>query len=83
MIAKLSALANGRDGNLSGDVRIGDGYVHDGNQNKGTARLLWKLRPAKTGEYEIVFHYIPNENRAKNVSLVLKGIGADRIFLAG
>jgi FAD dependent oxidoreductase len=70
-----------QDGTLANDARIGNGYIHDRNENKGAARLVWRLRPPKAGEYEVVFYYVPNENRAKDASLILKGIGSDKIIL--
>jgi hypothetical protein len=69
-----------QEGNLANDVRIGAGYIHDGNENKGESRLVWKLRPPKVGEYEVVFHFVPNENRAKDASLILKGVGSNKII---
>lgn len=70
-----------REGTQASDVRIGVGYIHDGNENKETSRLIWKLRPPKAGEYDIIFHYVPNENRAHNVSVVLKAGDIDNTYL--
>lgn len=70
-----------QDGNLNGDFQIGDGYVHDANQNKGKSRLVWKLRPKKAGTYEVIFHYVPNENRARNVPVTVKTGGNENTYL--
>jgi hypothetical protein len=70
-----------QDGTHIADARIGGGYIHDGNQNKGMSRLVWKLRPPKAGEYEIVFHYVPNENRALNVPVTLKAGEMENTYL--
>jgi hypothetical protein len=70
-----------QDGNLSGDNRIGDGYIHDGNQSKGMFHLVWKLRPPKAGDYEVIFHYVPNENRAHNVPVTLKNGSNENTYL--
>ena len=47
-----------QNGNLLGETRIGEGYVHDGNENKGQSRLRWQLRPPTAGEYEVILSLI-------------------------
>jgi hypothetical protein len=54
-------------GSLIESRRVGDGYVHDGNAHKGLATLRWQPDIPEAGEYEIVFHFPPNPNRATNV----------------
>ena len=43
---------------------LGDGYVHDGNTDKGTKRLVFTPDLPHAGPYEIRLAYVPCENRA-------------------
>jgi hypothetical protein len=70
-----------KDGNITGDVRIGDGYLHDNNENKGALRLVWKLRPPKAGDYEIIFHYVPHENRARAIPITVRVGNLENTYL--
>jgi hypothetical protein len=70
-----------KDGSLSGDVRIGEGYVHDNNENKGVSRLVWRLRPPEAGDYEVVFYFVPHENRAQAIPVVLKTGTTENTYL--
>jgi hypothetical protein len=70
-----------KEGNITGDVRIGDGYVHDNNENKGASRLVWKLRPPTAGDYEVIFHYVPHENRARAVPVIVRTGNLENTYL--
>jgi len=53
---------------------VNGGYQHDGNQSKGevSATFTTKLKP---GKYEVRFAYVPNNNRADNVPVVVRHAG--------
>ncbi|RYD39188.1 MAG: FAD-dependent oxidoreductase, partial [Verrucomicrobiaceae bacterium] len=55
------------DGSLTHTRRVGEGYIHDGNEAKGEMSVTWSLEVPADGEYEIVLHFPPNPNRATNV----------------
>ena len=48
----------------------GKGYVHDGNRNKGQARITF-AGPATAGDYEVRIAYTAGGNRASNVPVTL------------
>ena len=56
-----------QNGSFAG--RVGHGYVHDGNTAKGEKSAVWKPEIPAEGTYEIVFHWVPNPNRASNVPI--------------
>lgn len=60
----------------AGGNRIGEGYVHDGNEGKGEKTLTWKLEVPADGEYEVILYYPPNANRATNVPVTVEAGGA-------
>ena len=62
------------DGSNNGTQRVGTGYIHDHNENKGKMSLTWKVKIPEEGTYDIIFHYPPNANRATNapVEIVLR-----------
>jgi hypothetical protein len=62
-------------GSLTDLRRIGSGYIHDGNEGKGERSLCWKPEIPEAGEYEILFHYPPNPNRATNAQLSVEVAG--------
>jgi hypothetical protein len=55
---------------------LGEGYIHDGNAHKGGLSLSWTPEVAKAGDYEIVFVYPPNGNRASNVPVSIEIAGS-------
>jgi hypothetical protein len=63
-------------GSLRGTQHIGDGYVHDHNENKGALSVDWTPDIPVAGKYEIIFHFPPNENRATNVPVTVAIKGA-------
>ncbi len=68
------------DGSINGTQRVGTGYIHDHNENKGKLSLTWKVAIAEDGIYEIIFHYPPNPNRATNVPVSIDFGDANVVF---
>jgi hypothetical protein len=64
-------------GSLAGTERIGEGYIHDHNENKGQLGLRWTPEIPAAGKYEIIFHFPPNPNRATNVPVTITIGGAE------
>jgi hypothetical protein len=54
---------------LSGFVNVG--YRHDGNENKGESRAIFRPRLPEAGRYEVRLAYPPNPNRASNVPVII------------
>ena len=57
-------------GAITSSARVGEGYLHDGDREKGTLKVVWKAQ-VEAGEYEIVLHFPPNPNRARNVPVTV------------
>jgi len=55
---------------------LGQGYIHDANAQKGGMSVSWTPELARAGEYEIVFVYPPNANRASNVPVSIEIAGS-------
>jgi hypothetical protein len=51
--------------------RVGAGYLHDRNVDKGALTARWTIDVPDSAEYEVILHYPPNENRATNVPVTL------------
>jgi hypothetical protein len=58
-------------GSISSSARIGEGYIHDGNAEKGALKIVWTPQIPEAGRYEIVLHFPPNPNRAKNAPVTI------------
>ena len=58
--------------------RVGQGYVHDGNAAKGQKSATWNPEIPADGRYEIIFHWVPNPNRASNVPVSIT-VGVDTV----
>ncbi len=56
--------------------RIGAGYLHDNNANKGAMSVKWIASIAEAADYEIVLHFPPGNNRATNVPVIVDIPGA-------
>lgn len=63
-------------GSINGSQFIGEGYQHDGNENKGQLTIVWTPKIPAAGHYEIVVWFPPNGNRAKNVPVTIAIPGA-------
>lgn len=61
-----------QDGSLAGTRRVGAGYIHDGNANKGSISISWTPELPKAGEYEILAIAPPHANRASNVPITVR-----------
>jgi hypothetical protein len=57
---------------------IGNGYLHDNNQDKGRKSVKFSARLPAEGVYEVFFYYTPNPNRATNVPVL---IGDKRVLV--
>ena len=55
------------EGSLASARLVGDGYIHDGNENKGGVSIAWTPDIKDAGDYEIVLIAPPHSNRATNV----------------
>jgi hypothetical protein len=60
------------DGSLANLRKVGRGYIHDGNADKGKKSLVWSANIPDAGDYEIIFHFPPNANRATNVPVTVE-----------
>jgi hypothetical protein len=49
---------------------IGNGYRHDGNEDKGARNARFKVR-LKPGRYDVRLAYPPNDNRATNIPVTI------------
>ncbi len=58
-------------GSLVEQRRVGDGYVHDGNDRKGELAMTWKPDIFQAGRYEIIIHFPPHPNRASNARVTV------------
>ena len=64
-------------GNIGSSQRVGEGYLHDQNENKGQLSAKWSPDIPLAGKYEIFFHFPPNGNRAKNVPVTVTITGGE------
>ena len=60
------------------EFRIGTGYIHDDNANKGALSIIFTPEIAEAGEYELFFVFTPNGNRASNVPVTIN-IGGQEV----
>ncbi len=63
---------NWQPGSLVETRRVGTGYIHDGNTDKGNCTVRWTPEIPAAGEYEIVLHFPPNPNRATNAPVMIE-----------
>lgn len=56
---------------------IGDGYLHDGNAEKGSRTLTFQPQLPQAGRYEVRLAYTPRSNRATNVPITLLTLDGD------
>lgn len=50
---------------------VGSGYLHDGNQQKGTARAVFTADLPRSGKYAVRISYTAMSNRASNVRVTV------------
>ncbi len=58
--------------NMAAGRRLGVGYIHDGDINKGSCSISYTPELAADGEYEILVLGPPHANRATNVPVTIK-----------
>jgi hypothetical protein len=56
---------------VSSTWRVGKGYLHDSNVDKGTVSAVFTPVIPTAGEYEIILFNAPNANRASNVPVTV------------
>ena len=56
-------------------AKVGDGYIHDDNANKGETAITFRPQIPKEGDYEIILIYPPHPNRATNVPVTVSIVG--------
>jgi hypothetical protein len=57
---------------------VGNGYVHDNNQNKGQLRIRFTPDLPQAGRYEVRLFYTPNPNRATNVPVTIHFVEGEK-----
>ncbi len=57
---------------------VGEGYLHDNNQNKGKMRVRFTPKLPQAGKYEVRIIYSPHPNRATNVPVVIHSAGEEK-----
>ena len=62
-------------GSIGSSSRVGEGYLHDGDADKGALRVLWRPEIPATAEYEIVLHFPSNPNRSTKVPVTIQIAG--------
>src|SRR5204863_7944405 len=51
--------------------KVGIGYIHDNNENKGSIMITYTPEIPSAGEYELILLSTPHSNRASNVPVIL------------
>ena len=51
---------------------VGDGYYHDGDENKGAKSVRFTLGHVKPGRYEVRLAYLAHRNRATNTPVTVR-----------
>ncbi len=57
---------------------VGDGYLHDNNQNKGKMRVRFTPKLPQAGKYQVRIVYAPHPNRATNVPIVIHSAAGEK-----
>lgn len=66
---------------LSSARKVGTGYLHDDNANKGETSIAYTPDLPADGEYEIVLIAPPNPNRATNAPVTIAVEGAEPVIV--
>jgi hypothetical protein len=86
-VARLQGLVlDAEDAELRGDwvlstwgsPYLGDGYLHDDNDGKGTKSIRFLLRPPAAGRYELRLAYVAFDNRASNTPVTIVSTSGSR-----
>ncbi len=67
-------------GSIGSSARVGEGYLHDGNADKGKLSVVWTPKIETAGRYEIILHFPSNPNRATNVPVTVAAGGESQTF---
>jgi hypothetical protein len=59
---------------------IGDGYLHDLDEDKGAKTLTFAFNPTHAGSYEVRFAYTPGANRATHVPVTVFHAGGETLL---
>ncbi|MCC7418883.1 MAG: FAD-dependent oxidoreductase [Planctomycetaceae bacterium] len=59
---------------------VGPAYLHDNNESKGQKSATFRVKIAKTAEYDIRLSWTPNANRATNVPVTVRTSMQDQTF---
>jgi hypothetical protein len=57
---------------------VGEGYLHDGNQDKGKRSVRFTPKLPKAGKYEVFLFYPANANRSPKVPVVVHSQDGDK-----
>lgn len=57
---------------------VGEGYLHDNNQNKGKMRIRFTPKLPQPGKYEVRIVYSPHANRATNVPVIISSSSGEK-----
>ena len=57
---------------------VGDGYLHDGNENKGKMRVRFTPKLPAAGKYAVYLYYAPASNRATNVPVTVHAADGEK-----
>src|SRR5690606_26113121 len=63
-------------GNQANNRKIGTGYVHDNDSAKGELAVRWTTTIPEAGDYDLIVHFAPFNNRATNVPVTVERAGA-------
>jgi hypothetical protein len=58
---------------------VGEGYLHDGNAEKGKRRVRFTPRLPSPGRYDVYLFYSPHPNRAVNVPVAVQTAAGERV----
>ncbi|TWT34332.1 FAD-dependent oxidoreductase [Blastopirellula retiformator] len=61
---------------------VHQGYVHDGDEGKGTRKLVFRPEIPKAGKYGLRLAYSPHPTRAANVPITIETDGKRQVVLA-
>lgn len=57
---------------------VGNGYLHDNNEEQGKRKVRFTPNLPKNGKYEVRLFYSPHVNRASNALVVIKSVDGEK-----
>jgi hypothetical protein len=57
---------------------VGNGYLHDNNEEQGKRKVRFTPKLAKAGKYEVRLFYSPHANRASNTMVVISSADGEK-----